>query len=491
MNPHRPIHAFQGAILGLAFMVIPGTFAGAAWASPASSALTAAAAPPAGYVADFVSTTATGVAMNDAGDVAGTSYTDTGCGPYCLPPRDTVVWRGGERIVLPSVPGLPGIYVRGINAQGWVAGIAGFPGTTTHAVVWKPNGAGYDAIDLGTLSGTTSSDAAGIDDQGRVVGWSSTGGAIPTAAAPFMWSEATGIVDLSAEGFPDEPPIAISPGGAVATPGTWYRLGDPASVVPMPASPPGFFSASTYPTAINDTGDQARFLVSTSTQNLAYLFRFHHDGTWQLLSGIPTGHLATFGVGSITDMGDVTATVGGSAMIAYGPDGLAQSLAALMSPAYQGAGATYGGPMNGAGQILTQVFVGRSPRLVRLTPGEACTTGCIRVNNLQMWGRFISDRKNPRSCTPDAKNRVTVRLELVDEAGQPLRRVRVNGRFLDDYWMDAPVSGMTNRRGVVWFKNEGLACVGAVAFLVNDATQGSRVLDRTTGVVTGYVIPLP
>jgi hypothetical protein len=48
-----------------------------------------------------VSTAATGVAMNAAGDVAGSSYPDPGCGPFCLPPLETVVWRAGQRIVLP------------------------------------------------------------------------------------------------------------------------------------------------------------------------------------------------------------------------------------------------------------------------------------------------------------------------------------------------------------------------------------------------------
>ena len=134
------------------------------------------------YVADFVATAATGAAMNDLGDVAGTSYPDPGCGPFCLPPLETVVWRGGNRIVLPALPGFTGIYVRSINNQGWVAGFAGFPGTTTRAVVWKPNGTGYQIVNLGVLPGTTTSEAVGIDDQGRVVGWSTTGSFPPTGA---------------------------------------------------------------------------------------------------------------------------------------------------------------------------------------------------------------------------------------------------------------------------------------------------------------------
>jgi hypothetical protein len=56
------------------------------------------------YVADFVATAATGYAMNDAGDVVGTSYTDPGCGLFCLPPQEIVAWRGGNRIVLPGIP---------------------------------------------------------------------------------------------------------------------------------------------------------------------------------------------------------------------------------------------------------------------------------------------------------------------------------------------------------------------------------------------------
>jgi len=47
-------------------------------------------------------------------------------------------------------------------------------GTASRAVVWMPSGLGYEAIDLGFLPGTTSSEALGIDDLGRVVGWATT-----------------------------------------------------------------------------------------------------------------------------------------------------------------------------------------------------------------------------------------------------------------------------------------------------------------------------
>jgi probable HAF family extracellular repeat protein len=440
------------------------------------------------YVADFVSTAATGTAMNAAGDVTGTSYTDPGCGPFCLPPLETVVWRGGQRTVLPAVPGFSGITVRSINAQGWVAGFAGLTGTQTHAVVWKPNGATYQAVDLGTLPGTTISDAVGIDDQGRVVGWSTTS-SFPPNGSPFMWTESGGMIDLSAQGFPDDRPLAISPGGAVATQFTWYRLGDPASVVSMPPAPQGF-TVGVEPTAINDNGDQARFLISTSTEHLRYLFRFHHEGTWQQVSF--TGIKNTiYGVGSITAAGDITATVVGAGQIAYGPDGLTQPLVDLLSPAYKDRVITVGGPINSAGQILAEVMVGRAVRLMRLTPGTSCGTLCIRISALQMKGKFVQDPNDPGHCTQggSAYNLARVKVTVTSEAGAKLGGVRITGRFLDDYWTNTPVSGTTNSQGIVSFDNRGPCGIGAVAFLVEGAQKGARAFDRTIGVLTAWVIP--
>jgi probable HAF family extracellular repeat protein len=441
------------------------------------------------YVADFVATAATGIAMNDRGDVVGTSYPDPGCGPFCLPVLETVVWRGGARIVLPDLPGFTGIHVRAINKQGWVVGFAGWPYTPTRAVLWKPNGLAYEIINLGVLPGTNSSEAIGVDDLGRVVGWSTTTNFPPTGS-PFVWTEAEGMVDLSAQGFPDEIPLAVSPGGSVATAAAWYRLEDPGSVSFLPPAPPGF-AVGSYATAINDAGDQARFLVSTGPQNLVYLFRFHHEGTWQMISGAGTGQLSTYGVGSINAARDVTATVQSTAVIASGPEGLAQPLKGLLSPAYGGADIGTGGPMSSSGQILTRVMIGNSMRLMRLTPATPCVSDCTIVSQMVMRGTFVQDPAEPGNCSPggEAYNEVRAKVIVVDEAGEPLAGVKVQGRFLDDYWTNKAVSGTTNAAGGVTFGNKGPCGVGAVAFLVDKAGQQARVFDRTTGIVTRSVIP--
>jgi hypothetical protein len=263
----------------------------------------------------------------------------------------------------------------------------------------------------------------------------------------------------------------------------------------MAPQPRGFYPPGNGAAAINDAGDQARFLITTSGQSLGYVFRYHHEGVWQQIGVTPNGHLSPSGIGSINPAEDVTATDQGNGVVAYGPDGLAQPLTSLLSPAYQGAVVTGGGPMNSAGQILAQVMIGRSPRLMRLVPAQACATVCMKVNTLQISGEFIDDPNDPGHCTPYAQDHVVVDLQITSTAGMPLAGVLVRGRFLDDYWMNKPVSGITNTNGMVSFVHDGLACVGAVAFLTDSATpvsaRGPKGLDKTVGILTGSVIPLP
>ena len=148
-----------------------------------------------------------------------------------------------------------------------------------------------------------------------------------------------------------------------------------------------------------------------------------------------------------------------------------------------------GGPMNDAGQVLAQVMIGRSTRLMRLLPADPCTGGCIRSSALQMHAMFVPDPNDPGHCTPNASNRAWVELTVTSETGAPLSGVLVRGRFLDDYWTNTPASATTNSSGVACFALRGPACVGAIAFLVDIAKKDGLVFDKTVGVLTGWVIP--
>lgn len=459
--------------------------------SPSPASAGGVPSPPSAYALDLVSTAATGVAMNAAGDVVGTRTVDPGCNP-CLGITQVVAWRSGVAIELPAPPGFSALEVRSINAQGWIAGNASpsFPGIGTHAVIWKPMGNGYEVVDLGVLPGKTVSTVAGIDDLGRVVGTSATE-FFPPVSAPFLWTEAGGMIDLTTLGFPAEGPMAISPAGTVALSNSWYLLDDPGSVTPLVSPPQGFFPPGGNPVAINDAGDQARFLSATSGENLAYLFRYHHEGSWQQLSTLGSGHLAPWGIGSINQAGDVTATIVGSAVVAYGPDGLAEGLGLRLAPVYGDAVVTSGGQIADSGEILAKVIVGRSPRLVRLVAAEPCQSGCSAVPLLLMRGKFIEDPGAPGQCTPKARDLVGAALRVLDEAGRPVTGASVHGVFLDDYWLEERVSAITDSRGVVRFRHDGPACVGAVAFLLTAVDAPGRTLDRTSGELADYVIPLP
>ncbi len=86
-------------------------------------------------------------------------------------------------------------------------------------------------------------------------------------------------------------------------------------------------------------------------------------------------------------------------MIAAGPSGLLQDLAALVSPAYGGSVLTTVGPMNASGQILARMIIGQSgQRLVKLVPAQPCTSNCIQVTNIQMRGRgpAFCDQGSPK-----------------------------------------------------------------------------------------------
>ncbi|MBQ0945253.1 hypothetical protein KAK07_18085 [Ideonella sp. 4Y16] len=438
---------------------------------------------------EFIDTAASGQAMNGAGQVLGTRQVwPCGNPANCAPVFETSVWRAGQRLVLGAPVGRIAD-PHALGADGSVVGTVTDFNVNFAASRWVFDGTSYQRQDLGALPGTTQSVATGIDDSGRVVGWSITPFISQKA---FVWTSTGGLVDLATLGGPSDPPRGISPGGRVITNTLHYTLDQPASTTALPAPPPGFRGPNGWEFRINDQGDLGGFLGDTTGSAPRYLFRWRAGlGQWQQLSPLSNStSTSNWGVGRIDAAGGISATVRGAGLFAAGPDGLADSLSARLSVAYPDSSVLRAADHVGD-SFLAQVGIGRAARLVRLVPAAACTSGCAKVQTLTMVGRFINDPNAPGSCTPKAKNKVSATLSVVDENGAALPNVRVQARYLDDYDLSTAVSGRTDAAGQVVFKHAGPACRGAITLLVESVKASGRRFDRTQGTLSGYVIPLP
>jgi len=69
------------------------------------------------------------------------------------------------------LPGGTNSVASGINARGWVTGIADTADGATHAFLWTASGGMQD---LGALPGGTGSSASGMNERGQVTGSSFT-----------------------------------------------------------------------------------------------------------------------------------------------------------------------------------------------------------------------------------------------------------------------------------------------------------------------------
>jgi probable HAF family extracellular repeat protein len=127
-------------------------------------------------------------AINANGDVVGWSTGPTGT-------RAVVYTKLGSMVELPGLPNRPRTLARDINDAGIVVGSANAGGTDLgHAVLWSP----ASVQDLGTLGTGLYSEAWGVNNLGQVVGWSFTnGGSGLTGVHGFLYSKATGLVDLT------------------------------------------------------------------------------------------------------------------------------------------------------------------------------------------------------------------------------------------------------------------------------------------------------
>ena len=172
---------------------------------PTGPPVTRAVPLPAVLGADVTNLGFETVAINGAGQVAGT-----------LNGR-AVLWTPGGGTQDLGTLGGPSSRGYAINESGHVAGSSTTATGATHAFLWTP---GQGMRDLGTLPGGASSIARGMNDRGEVVGESTRPRADPLdprmpLTHAFRWTLFLGMEDLGTLGGATSVAYAISPSGAI------------------------------------------------------------------------------------------------------------------------------------------------------------------------------------------------------------------------------------------------------------------------------------
>lgn len=438
-------------------------------------------------VLELVDANASPIAVNVHGQILGYQQTwpcgnPTLCAPETLP----AVWRDGGALRLPTQGGLYAAPAA-ISASGMVVGSLTDYSSNAKAVVWQWSGASYALQELGLL-GLAQSAATAVDGQERVIGYAHT----PFVnTKPFVWTAASGMTDLSIQGYPASRPWRISPQGWVVADDHRYRLGDPGSVTALPLPPTGYRAPTGQSLRVNDSGDLAGVLLTTSSSsNLGGMLRWlEASQQWQALGGpLP---LRSVGVSALEADATVLGLGLGGAIVAQGPSGLPQALQDRLSPAYTAVGLLSTAGRDAQGRHVVAVTLGTLTRLARAIEVAPCTGACLRVSPLSISGTFISDPNAPGACTPKARQTVKTVATVTDAAGNPQAAVTVKGRYLDSYGLNQTVTGKTNTKGKVTLNHSGPACRGTITLLVEAATKKQWQFDRSVGSLNASVIPLP
>jgi len=452
-------------------------------ATVCSGIAVASEAVPLFYIVDYLATSGEVVDINEAGQVIGERNIDEGCDPNCvIVPSEPGVWDDRGFTPLPMKLDWSWVILEGISNDGWVVGTA-YLFDDIRGIVWKPNGPGYDIVEIGNLPDTEFSTVTGIDDQNRVVGFNERW--FPAEFKSFVWTEEGGLVDLSTLGFPDSTPMAISNAGTVAYISGWYELDVPGVVHTNTSPPPGWAGPGPY-VAINDFGDQVR-LVTDGHEPVYYPFRYSSTGEWQYL-GAAGAETSTY-ASSITNHLDATYTLTNSGWVAEGLTGEGQDLGERLPASYGDASGYDAGPLNESGQMAARLSIGKAPRVVRLVPAERCLTDCIQVEVARFRSRFVDDPSDPGRCVGTAHTRSLALVSVTDENGSPLAGVEVTGHFLTEYRHDGEVTGTTDASGRLRLTYSSAPCTGAMTFLVSDAELSGSTFDRTAGLLMQWVLP--
>lgn len=242
----------------------------------------AAAQPSPSYTVQFITPDLSAInaaAMNEAGDVVGTSTTGTGA---------WVSHVGAPAELLPVPPGAQFAFANDISDTGVIVGSVGPTSSLGFgkAAAWIPDGAGgYTIQQFGTLPGHVNSDATAVNNVGDIIGYSSNG----TFRHPVLFTAPGAPQDLSATGVFD--PVDINDQRVLIDHSfTCKRLDldtmevEDLGTAVAAKSEIGYIASRGE--VINEAGQVAgsvRLAISTNCDHQAA--RFSDDVGWEVLSG--------------------------------------------------------------------------------------------------------------------------------------------------------------------------------------------------------------